>query len=152
MGARGEDGTRIQSGDSLHGPKMSSVAVANALGTGSTSGSVEVRVVDPQTGGEKGSKLARYDLIPVEFEEALANHYGKVLKSMRTEIGKEATSGLLAMLLYAVTLLLGYVAKITTQRQVANHLIAVAWHAVALYIFQLRGLGTDDIRRRKEVI
>ena len=28
----------------------------------------------------------------------------------------------------------------------SNHLIAVAWHAIALFIFELRGLGTDDVR------
>lgn len=37
----------------------------------------EVRVVDPTTGGEKGSKLARFSLIPPEFLWALAEHYGK---------------------------------------------------------------------------
>ena len=37
----------------------------------------EVRVVDPVTGGEKGAKLARFDLIPPEATWALAEHYGK---------------------------------------------------------------------------
>ncbi len=37
----------------------------------------EVRVKDPVTGGEKGSKLARYDLIPAGPLKELAEHYGK---------------------------------------------------------------------------
>lgn len=37
----------------------------------------EVRSVDPDTGAEKGTKLARYDLIPVGPLRKLAEHYGK---------------------------------------------------------------------------
>ena len=37
----------------------------------------EVRVVDEKTGGIKGQKLARFDLIPPEVEWALAEHYGR---------------------------------------------------------------------------
>src|SRR5712691_8117614 len=37
----------------------------------------ETRVVDPQTGGAKGRKLARFSLIPSEFLWALAEHYGR---------------------------------------------------------------------------
>jgi hypothetical protein len=33
-------------------------------------------VVDPDTGGQKGSALARYDLIPVGPLKKLAEHYG----------------------------------------------------------------------------
>ena len=36
----------------------------------------EVRTVDPDTGGEKGAKLARFDLIPVGPLWALAEVYG----------------------------------------------------------------------------
>jgi hypothetical protein len=31
----------------------------------------------------------------------------------------------------------------------SHHLIAVIWHAIALLVFELRGLGTDDVRRKK---
>jgi len=37
----------------------------------------EVRIVDPVTGGVKGSKLARYDLIPAGPLKELAEHYGR---------------------------------------------------------------------------
>lgn len=37
----------------------------------------EVRVKDPDTGGEKGTKLARFDLVPVRPLTLLAEHYGR---------------------------------------------------------------------------
>lgn len=37
----------------------------------------EVRRIHPGTGGQKGQKLARFDLIPPVALEALAVHYGK---------------------------------------------------------------------------
>lgn len=37
----------------------------------------EKRVVDPDTGGEKGTKLARFDLVPVRPLTMLAEHYGR---------------------------------------------------------------------------
>lgn len=36
----------------------------------------EVRITDPGTGGEKGQKLERFDLLPVAPLEAVARHYG----------------------------------------------------------------------------
>ena len=38
---------------------------------------VEIRMVDPVTGGEKGSKEARFDLIPGDTLEDIARHYGR---------------------------------------------------------------------------
>ncbi len=37
----------------------------------------EVRIVNETTGGEKGQKLARFDLIPIGPLTRLAEHYGK---------------------------------------------------------------------------
>lgn len=37
----------------------------------------EVRVTDPDTGGQKGQKLARFDLIPWDVMWEVAEHYGK---------------------------------------------------------------------------
>jgi hypothetical protein len=39
--------------------------------------STEVRVVDPNTGGEKGAKLARFDLLPPGPLHHVAELYGK---------------------------------------------------------------------------
>lgn len=40
------------------------------------SGTNEVRVTDPRTGGQKGSKDERFDLIPARPMQAVARHYG----------------------------------------------------------------------------
>ena len=45
----------------------------SALGMSESS---EVRVVNESTGGEKGQKLERFDLIPARPMEAVARHYG----------------------------------------------------------------------------
>lgn len=37
----------------------------------------EVRIVDPTTGGAKGQKLARYDLLPYEALTTVAEHFGR---------------------------------------------------------------------------
>ena len=46
----------------------------------------EVRIIDKFTGGEKGEKLDRYDLIPPEFEKELAVHYGRGARKYTKEV------------------------------------------------------------------
>jgi len=115
----------------------------------------EVRVVDPVTGGEKGQKLGRFDLLPPEFELALAEHYGKNCKP----IGKYDESNWLRGYDYS----LSYAAmrrhinqywsgEDIDEESGSHHLVAAAWHCVALYIFGERGLGTDNRPLNKEVI
>lgn len=41
-----------------------------------TPSAFELRVTDPDTGGQKGDKVERYDLIPVRPLAAVARHYG----------------------------------------------------------------------------
>lgn len=106
----------------------------------------EIRVVDPTTGGEKGQKLERYDLIPVEFERALATHYGlgaRKYAERNWERGYKWSLSVGALRRHLAAWLDG---EDDDPETGSNHLIAVAWHAVALFIFQLRRLGTDDIR------
>lgn len=55
-------------------PRQTTTHIPNASITFTTT---EVRSVDPDTGAEKGTKLARYDLIPVGPLKKLAEHYGK---------------------------------------------------------------------------
>lgn len=103
----------------------------------------ETRVVDPNTGGEKGSKLPRFDLIPPDAMVEVAKVYGIGSK-------KYADNNWLRGYAYG----LSYAAL---QRHANmfwsgedldsegfHHLAAVAWHALALLTFRLRGLGTDD--------
>lgn len=105
----------------------------------------EIRIIDPTTGGEKGQKPARYDLIPPEFEHALATHYGI---GTRKYADRNWEKG------YAWGLSVGALRRHLTARLLGErldpetgspHLIAVAWHAAALYTFDTRRLGTDDV-------
>lgn len=108
----------------------------------------EIRVVDEKTGGEKGSKLARFSLIPPEFLWGLAEHYGRGAKKYddrNWERGYKWSLSFDALQRHLHQWLLG---EDRDQETGTHHLIAVGWHVCALFIFQLRGLGTDDIRRK----
>lgn len=107
--------------------------------------SSETRMVDPETGGEKGVKLARFSLIPSEFLWALAEHYGigaRKYDDKNWERGYKWSFSLDALQRHLHQWILGETKDPETG---SNHLIAVAWHACALFIFQTRSLGTDDI-------
>ena len=108
----------------------------------------EVRMVDPVTGGQKGQKLQRYDLIPPEFEQALAEVYGRgALKYADRNWEKGYSWGLSvgALRRHLAAWLQGESLDPDTG---AHHLAQVAWHAATLYTYEHRGLGTDDIRRK----
>lgn len=107
----------------------------------------EVRIVDPKTGGEKGSKIERFDLIPNDFERALARHYGKGAEKYADrnwERGYRWSLSVAALRRHLAAWLDG---ESTDSETGSNHLIAVAWHAIALFVFETRGLGTDDLRK-----
>lgn len=106
----------------------------------------EIRVTDPTTGGQKGSKLARFSLIPSEFLWALAEHYGRgaaKYEDRNWERGYKWSLSADALDRHWHAWKMG---ECNDPETGSNHLIAVAWHACAMFIFELRGLGTDDIR------
>jgi len=107
----------------------------------------EVRVVDPVTGGEKGSKLARFSLIPRDFLWALAEHYGKGARKYADrnwERGYNWSLSLDAHDRHVAEWLLG---EDSDQETGSSHLIAAAWHLVALWWFWRHEKGKDDIRQ-----
>lgn len=108
----------------------------------------EIRVVDPNSGGEKGSKLARFDLIPPEFEWALAEAYGVgALKyaDRNWEKGYKWSLSVAALRRHLNAFMAGEWFDPESHGGKTPHIISVAWHAVALFIFRTRGLGTNDI-------
>lgn len=111
----------------------------------------ETRVKDPTTGGEKGTKLARFSLIPSEFLWALAEHYGIGAKKYAERNWEKS---------YAWSLSADALDRHWHQWKMgethdpetgSHHLIAVAWHACAMFIFELRRIGTDDLRPKKRL-
>ena len=110
---------------------------------------VETRVTDSTTGGEKGAKLARFSLVPAEMLWELACHYGRgaaKYADRNWERGYKWSLSYDALMRHLQQWTIGEDADAETG---THHLIAVIWHATAMYIFQLRGLGTDDLRLRK---
>jgi len=106
----------------------------------------EVRVVDPVSGGEKGMKSARFSLIPTEMLWALAGHYGRGSKKYgdrNWEKGYKWSLTCDAMERHYNQFRMG---ETIDEETGSHHLIAAISHLVALYIFDIRKLGTDDIR------
>jgi hypothetical protein len=122
----------------------------------------EVRVVDAKTGGEKGQKLERFDLIPVEPWRALAELYGAGSKkyaddNWRRGYAWRLSIGALQRHLAAWLSGKSYDTADGTKggpidvdaagkaiHTGSHHLISVAWHCFALFIFETHKLGTDD--------
>jgi hypothetical protein len=107
----------------------------------------EIRTVDPITGAEKGAKLARFSLIPFGFLWALAEHYGQGAKKYAErnwEKGYKWSLSLDASQRHLNQWLLG---EDNDQETGSSHLVAAAWHLIALWFFHKYGKGTDDVRQ-----
>jgi hypothetical protein len=108
----------------------------------------EIRVVDPNTGGAKGSKLARFDMIPSDVLWELAEHYGKgEAKYPSNEDGTANWQNGYNWRLSIAALerhLHSFIQGENIDEETgSSHLVAVIWHAIALRWFQLHGKGTD---------
>lgn len=104
----------------------------------------EERIVDPTTGGEKGRKLARFDLIPTGPLTALAEHYGRGARKYADrnwERGYQWSLTYAAMMRHAVAFWGGEDLDPETG---SPHIIAVAWHAFALAEFMRTHTEKDD--------
>lgn len=114
--------------------------------TGTSAPSDEQRITDPLTGGQKGTKLARFSLIPSEFLWALAEHFGIGASKYADRNWEKGYAWSLcadALDRHWHAWKLGEMYDPETR---SHHLIAVAWHACALFIFEIRNIGTNDIR------
>lgn len=104
----------------------------------------EVRVTDPKTGGEKGSKLARFDLVPPEASWALAEHYGKGCAKYADRNWEKGYKWGLSVAALERHLNQWKQGESYDKETGSHHLIACAWHCFALFVFEMRSLGTDD--------
>lgn len=113
----------------------------------------ETRVVDEKTGGEKGVKLARFDLMPWTILKEIAEHFGR---GARKYADRNWERG------YAWSLSYGALHRhleafwdgeewdddpslLDPDGVVrSRHIIAVAWHALVLAFFSRYRRGTDD--------
>ena len=103
----------------------------------------EVRVTSA-TGGQKGKKLERFDLIPVGALLEVARVYGKGAEKYEDrnwELGYDWSLSFAAMQRHAWAFWGGTSRDPETG---VHHLASVVFHAMALMEFEGRGKGTDD--------
>lgn len=104
----------------------------------------ETVVVDAATGGRKGRKPERTDLLPFFALRLLAEHYGRGAEKYDDHNWRKGYAWSLsygALLRHLFAWLNGEDRDPETG---SLHTVAVAWHALALVEFQTLGLGTDD--------
>jgi Domain of unknown function (DUF5664)/Domain of unknown function (DUF4406) len=107
----------------------------------------ETRIIDPVSGAAKGSKLARFDLVPEDVIYELAEHYGK---GCAKYAARNWEGGYAYGLSYAAArrhMAAFWSGEDTDEETGSSHLIAAAWHLIALRWFQIHGKGTDDRSR-----
>lgn len=108
----------------------------------------EIRSTDSKTGGQKGTKLARFDLIPAGPLTELAEHFGRGARkyeSRNWEKGYAWGNSFAAMMRHAWQFWGGEDIDAETG---SAHLIAVAWHALVLCEFMLKHKSGDDRSHR----
>ena len=104
----------------------------------------ETRYVDPVTGAEKGRKLARFDLIPVEPLIALAEQYGRGAEKYADRNWERGHPWGITFAALNRHLWLWWNGEDIDPESGANHLDAVMWHAFALREFHVKHPEMDD--------
>lgn len=108
----------------------------------------EIRVTDPKSGGQKGKKKQRFSLIPQDWLWALAEHYGKGAEKYDDNNWRKGYAWSLSVDAHhrhVSQWLQGHDDDVETG---TSHLVAAAWHLVALWWFHQHGKGTDDVRHK----
>jgi hypothetical protein len=104
----------------------------------------EVRIVDPNTGGEKGQKDARFDLIPQEAIWMLAEAYGRGAEKYADRNWERGYNWSLSFGALQRHLWQFWNGEDIDEETGTPHIVSVLWHASALATFQARDKGTDD--------
>ena len=104
----------------------------------------EVRVVNEQTGGEKGSKIFRYDLIPVEPLKQLARHYGVGAQKYEDRNYERGYDWSLSYAAAQRHLNQFWAGEDIDEETGTPHVICAAWHCFALALFTDKHPDLDD--------
>jgi len=104
----------------------------------------EVRIVDPNTGGEKGQKDARFDLIPQEAIWMLAEAYGRGAEKYDDRNWERGYNWSLSFGALQRHLWQFWNGEDIDEETGTPHIVSVLWHASALATFQARDKGNDD--------
>ncbi len=136
------DGSSQAYRDSHPLPSSSSVNVGNVA---------EVRVVDPNTGGEKCSKPVRFDLLPAHPLWQVALLYGSALKKYEPNNwrkGYKWSLSVAALFRHLFLWLQGerFDTEVSEMAgEPVSHLACVVWHCFTLMEFQQYNRGTNDL-------
>lgn len=104
----------------------------------------ETRIIDEKTGGAKGSKIIRPDLIPPQAIEELGRLYGKGAEKYDPWNWRKGYNWSLSIAAMMRHLLQWEKGERFDEETQCHHLASVAWHCMTLMEFQRLGLGTDD--------
>lgn len=104
----------------------------------------ETRYVDPETGGEKGTKLARFDLIPEIPLYALAEHYGRGARKYEDDNWRRGYPWSISFAALNRHLWTWWNGEDLDPELGSHHLDAVAWHAFTLREFTETHPGLDN--------
>lgn len=105
--------------------------------------SSEVRVTNPKTGGQKGQKLARYDLIPPRAIEALAEHYGRGARKYADRNWEKGVDWSLSFAALQRHVWAWWNGE-ETDDEGNSHLAAAMWHVAALIEYGATHPELDD--------
>lgn len=114
----------------------------------------EVRVTDPVTGGQKGVKLERYDLIPDVALDEVATVYGvgaSKYEDRNWERGYKWSYSLGALKRHVSLWAQGEDYDFGPGGTGRHHLACAAWHCLTLMTFQFCGTGTDDRTKLRKI-
>jgi hypothetical protein len=106
----------------------------------------EVRIIDPKTGGAKGSKKAMFSLIPPDWLWELAEHYGLGATKYAPRNWQRGYKWSLTIDAHGRHVAQWLSGEDNDSETGSSHLIAAAWHLIALWWFHKHGKGTDDVR------
>src|SRR6266850_5329226 len=104
----------------------------------------ETIIIDTKTGGAKGQKPERFDLIPMAALEEVARVYGmgaKKYDDYNWLKGYKWSLSFGAMLRHISLWMMG---QSTDKESGLHHLAHAAWHCLTLMSFELYQLGSDD--------
>lgn len=103
-----------------------------------------VRIIDPNTGGQKEQKDVQLSMLPVEFLEDLGRVYAMGAKKYDRDNWRKGYAWSLSYDALFRHLLATLRGEWLDSESGLPHLVHVAWHCATLHTFYREHLGTDD--------
>lgn len=109
----------------------------------------EERIVDPKTGGEKGQKQERWELLPFPALDEVARVYGYGARKYAPDNWRKGYSWRLSLGALCRHIALWASGQSVDPETGCHHLAHATFHCLALITFEDEGLGTDDRAKGK---